>query len=303
MPIFPTPIETDNAPFSDKIYTHQYAASAVDVNRQVTLQAFSGTSCISEKTLTISVKAAPGATFATVPSLCLNDNDFQLTQGRDANNLQGTFYYSGTGVSAGGLFTPALAGVGANSVLYTYVANNGCRDSIAQTVVVLANPVVTLPSTVRVLEGGSAILEPLITGNPTIFNWSPATYLSNATIKNPKTTPLANITYRVVASAGACQGFADVSVVVLHALGIPNAFSPNGDGINDTWNIPALKSYPDCEVQVFNRYGKIVYTSRGYSQPWTGTYNGSQLAVGVYYYIIDPKNGKNTYNGTVTILR
>jgi len=53
-------------------------------------------------------------------------------------------------------------------------------------------------------------------------------------------------------------------------------FSPNGDGINDTWNINTLSfQYPDCTVDVFNRYGQQLFHSEGYSKPWDGTYNKS----------------------------
>jgi len=69
------------------------------------------------------------------------------------------------------------------------------------------------------------------------------------------------------------------------------------------WNIPSLASYPDCSVDIFNRYGKVIFHSTGYSTPWQGTYNGSLLPTGVYYYIIDPKNGKNRYTGYVTIIK
>jgi len=84
---------------------------------------------------------------------------------------------------------------------------------------------------------------------------------------------------------------------------IPNAFTPNGDGINDLWDITALQGYPGCRVTIFNRYGTVVYSSIGYPKAWDGTYNGSALPVGTYYYIIDLKNGKKKLAGPVTILR
>jgi len=84
---------------------------------------------------------------------------------------------------------------------------------------------------------------------------------------------------------------------------IPNAFTPNGDGINDLWNISALQSYPGCSISVYNRYGARVYNSVNYSKAWDGTINGKQLAPGTYYYVIDLKNGKKPLAGSVTILR
>ncbi|MDB4904195.1 MAG: hypothetical protein JWQ63_3476 [Mucilaginibacter sp.] len=84
---------------------------------------------------------------------------------------------------------------------------------------------------------------------------------------------------------------------------IPNTFTPNGDGINDLWDISSLQSYPYCNVTVFNRYGTLIYNSIGYPKSWDGTYNGKVLPVGTYFYIIDLKNGKNKLTGPVTILR
>ncbi len=80
-------------------------------------------------------------------------------------------------------------------------------------------------------------------------------------------------------------------------------FSPNGDGINDVWNIPSLEAFSNCTVQVFNRYGKLVFASTGYRRPWDGSYNGAILPVGVYYYTINPGNGKKSYSGYLTILK
>lgn len=91
--------------------------------------------------------------------------------------------------------------------------------------------------------------------------------------------------------------------MVLPTIVIPNVFTPNGDGINDVWNINALTDYPQCLVSVYNRYGGLVYQSKGYSKPWDGTYGGSQVPPGTYYYIIDPKNGVQQLSGFVAILR
>ncbi|HEY4327213.1 MAG TPA: beta-propeller fold lactonase family protein [Mucilaginibacter sp.] len=90
---------------------------------------------------------------------------------------------------------------------------------------------------------------------------------------------------------------------VPQTIAFPNAFTPNGDGINDTWNIKYLDTYPNCTVNVYNRYGENVYSSIGYGIPWNGTYNGSALPTGSYYYIINLKNGLGVFSGNVTIIR
>jgi len=84
---------------------------------------------------------------------------------------------------------------------------------------------------------------------------------------------------------------------------VPNAFSPNGDGINDVWQIRGLSSYPDAVLQVFNRYGQQLYYSKSYNIPWDGTFKGTQLPVGTYYYVVDLKIGEPPISGWVVILR
>lgn len=90
---------------------------------------------------------------------------------------------------------------------------------------------------------------------------------------------------------------------VLSALSIPNTFTPNGDGVNDTWVIQELEYYPKSTMNIFNRWGQKVFTSIGYPIPWDGTYQGKALSSGTYYYIIDPKNGQALLTGWVAIIR
>jgi len=94
-----------------------------------------------------------------------------------------------------------------------------------------------------------------------------------------------------------------LTVTAPESIVVPNAFTPNGDGINDTWNIKNIETYPNCTVQVFNRYGQEVYSSRGYGISWNGTFKGSALPTGAYYYIIDLKNGSKVLSGSIAIIR
>jgi gliding motility-associated-like protein len=87
-------------------------------------------------------------------------------------------------------------------------------------------------------------------------------------------------------------------------LVIPNAISPNGDLINDVWNIGMKELYPSMEVIIFNRWGETIWRSeRGYPRPWDGTSNGSSLPIDSYHYIIDLHNGSRPLIGNVTIVR
>lgn len=96
---------------------------------------------------------------------------------------------------------------------------------------------------------------------------------------------------------------AQTSVVGASAVLIPNTFTPNGDGINDTWDIKNLESYPKATIDIFNRWGQKLYASIGYPVPWDGTNNGKELPVGTYYYLINLKNGQPVIAGWVAIVK
>ncbi|MDD2634084.1 MAG: gliding motility-associated C-terminal domain-containing protein [Bacteroidales bacterium] len=89
----------------------------------------------------------------------------------------------------------------------------------------------------------------------------------------------------------------------IECLNIPSSFSPNNDGINDTWVIRSIDTYSDARVQIFNKWGRILFESTGTYTPWDGTFNGNQLPSETYYYIVDLNNGDSPYTGTITILR
>jgi len=91
--------------------------------------------------------------------------------------------------------------------------------------------------------------------------------------------------------------------IITGEVSTPNAFTPNGDGINDTWDIKNLNLYAGCTIEVLNRYGQKIYYANGYPAPWNGTLNGHPVPVGTYYYIIKLKPGVKPLTGSVNIIR
>ncbi len=85
-------------------------------------------------------------------------------------------------------------------------------------------------------------------------------------------------------------------------LEIFSAFTPNGDGKNDVWNIRDIYMYPNCTVNVYDQWGICVFNSKGYQTPWDGKYKGNLLPSATYYYIINLGNGVD-YTGSVSILK
>jgi gliding motility-associated-like protein len=96
-----------------------------------------------------------------------------------------------------------------------------------------------------------------------------------------------------------------ITLTILPVLDIkiPNTFTPNGDGINDYWDIPALASYPNCVVSIFDRAGSLLFQSRGYPIPWDGTYKGKPVPFATYYYVIETGAPVQRLSGSVTVIR
>jgi gliding motility-associated-like protein len=102
-------------------------------------------------------------------------------------------------------------------------------------------------------------------------------------------------------SNGACPSSTDDVMIYLNPFTIPNAFSPNGDGLNDRFYIKALEYYQDVKFRVFNKWGNIVYESGEYHNEWEGTNKENKMLIDdTYYYILDVMN-EMEYSGYVII--
>ncbi|MAW21663.1 MAG: hypothetical protein CMD16_04650 [Flavobacteriales bacterium] len=85
---------------------------------------------------------------------------------------------------------------------------------------------------------------------------------------------------------------------------IPDVFTPNEDGINDTWSLEDTFLYEDSEVRIYGRFGSLVFHSVGYHEQWDGKNEKEKdVPAGVYFYSIEIGHGFDQINGTVTILR
>jgi gliding motility-associated-like protein len=87
------------------------------------------------------------------------------------------------------------------------------------------------------------------------------------------------------------------------SLVIFTGLSPNGDGMNDTWTINGLGKYPGSVVMVFNRWGEMIMAKEDYKNDWAGTFESQLLPDGVYFYVLDLKNGSKTLSGYLSIMR
>lgn len=138
-------------------------------------------------------------------------------------------------------------------------------------------------------------------------SWSPPTEVSYPnkleTFAYPKTSTI----YTITASNADCSVSDDVFIEMADVFKVPGSFSPNGDGINDTWIIQGIDDYPNARVTIYDRWGQVVSEIISYSsfKAWDGTNKGKQLTNSTYFYAIDLNNGekKDPIKGMVTIIR
>ena len=127
---------------------------------------------------------------------------------------------------------------------------------------------------------------------------------SNGTTDNPATN-LAGGTYTLIVSdAVGCSKQIEITMQVnpQECIEIPNAFTPNGDGKNDLWQIKNIELYPNCNMKIFNRWGNLLFESNGYPEFWNGRYNGNKLPSETYYYILNLGNNTNPKTGSITLV-
>ena len=304
----PTVGETDNSPVPGKLYSHIYPEFGTPATKtfRIRFVTYSGTSCVSSFSRDVTLLATPTLKFDNVAGICADVPAFTVTQAQLTNTLPGFGLFSGTGITALGLFNPASAGSGVHNIRYTYYADNGCTNFIENTIEVYPVPSVNAGPDRFVLEGGQVTLSPAlgISTIPITYLWSPATYLNDATFSFPVSTPKDDITYTLtITSDKGCKDSDDVFIKVLKKPIVPNIFSPNGDGIHDTWRLPFIDTYPGASIDIYNRYGQLVFHSTGYTKEWDGKANGKDVPVGTYYYVVDPKNGRQKLAGYVDVIR
>ncbi|HVX49403.1 MAG TPA: gliding motility-associated C-terminal domain-containing protein [Chitinophagaceae bacterium] len=264
------------------------------------VQAVSGKDCSSYDTIAVTVFQAAVATAGNDVSIC-EGSSTQLTGGGGL-----TYSWSpATGLSSPAIYNPVASPSDSTLYILTVTDANNCvvKDSVA--VNVLKKPRANAGTDKIILEGETVKLDGSAAGTNVVYAWRPPYNLDNESSLQPLASPLHDTTYTLTVTSLAGCGIAtdDVFVRVLEKLQVPNAFSPNGDGINDTWNIQKLITYPEADIYVFNRFGQVVYHSRGYSKPWDGTFKGALLPFGTYYYMIDLKNGLPKLSGWLQILR
>ncbi|PSR55206.1 hypothetical protein AHMF7605_17680 [Adhaeribacter arboris] len=257
--------------------------------------------CTASATRTIVIDSTSPFTQGPDQVVCADSAPFMIT---DATPPGGT--WSGPGVSSNGLFTPGPQVVGTNVLTYS-VTVGACSG--------ISTKIITVAPAPEIKAGA----EPTECGTPTsIQGYAPFTakftnsttgatgYLwdfgdgTTSTEATPSHVYTQDGNYRVILTvffSSSCQITREVvSVLTDKKQLIPNIFTPNGDGKNDTF-VPRVTCLP-ADLKVFNRWGQVVYNQKNYQNTWDG--NG--LPEGIYYYHLTNNKGNN-WKGWVEIVR
>jgi gliding motility-associated-like protein len=241
----------------------------------------------------------PTVRFDSLAPVCINNPAVVLLMGQPTGGS-----YTGVGVQ-NDRFNPAAVGVGRHKLTYTVTSTDGCQASQDRWAVVSSVPTLSGQTSYGIVKGNSVQLVTQSDEPIHHYLWEPPTSLSQTDIASPEASPIETTPYQLIAvGVSGCLATFSVLVEVTEPLYSPSAFSPNSDGLNDTWVISNISSFPQAEVSVYNRWGELLFFSKGYTQPWDGTYHQEAVQKGVYTYQIRILNGSlNTnYRGQLMVI-
>lgn len=257
--------------------------------------------CVASATTTVIIGSRPVAAVSGDIAICEGTSTTLHASGGQAY-----LWSPATGLSDATIANPVAKPLVSTTYTVSVTDNSySCPSTAAVVVSVLKNVTANAGPDITTIKGNAVQLTGSVSGTGVSYYWTPVDFLDNPASLTPIALPESNITYTLHAlSDGGCATATDeMTITVVGKIVIPNTFSPNGDGINDVWNIAALDSYSKSTISIFNRYGSKVYNSTGYAAPWNGTNNGEPLPVGTYYYLIDLKNNTPILSGWVLLTR
>ena len=222
---------------------------------------------------------------------------FELTGGDPSGGV-----FSGNGVN-NGMFYPEIAGVGDHSITYTYTLGP-CVATDSENLNIQESDVVVYSSIERetCAEGG-IMIHAHATGGLGYYGYE----WSNYTSENPLTYADSGYYNVLVSDARGCYTRLDNIHVDadLSCIELVNTFTPNNDGINDTW-VADFSSYENVELLIFNKWGNQIAQLNTPTISWNGMYEGNALPAGTYYYVIKLTESSGeviTQTGPITLLR
>jgi gliding motility-associated-like protein len=194
-----------------------------------------------------------------------------------------------------------------SSIMYfvdSYIGS--CVDHDSLTITVLPKPIPDAGTDVTINQGEITQLNASGGEN---YSWQPPYALNNPEVFNPFANPLNSVTYTVtVTGANGCKAIDSITVTVTHnhVIFAPDAFTPNGDGVNDVFQFFTKGIAHISSVKIFDRWGELIFISNTNETGWDGTYGGKDCEMETYVYIIDGityDGGAIEKKGVLTLIR
>ncbi len=264
-----------------------YSVTATNYNSSNTLGCYGSD--------TIKVTFIPNAMVDLGPDQCVTQGPVTL----DATNSSGFSYQWSTGDN-----TPVIhltqPGVYTVSVNVFYATPDMCAAKDTVNIKIIPEPLPPLPDTLFMCAHQARILNAEQPNYNNLYNyiWSTGNTSTMQILSN-----MSPGVYVIQVKIIGCDTLTDSTKVTVEScdITIPNVFTPNGDGINDQFQITNLEYYPNSEIKIYNRWGKKIYESQNYQGEWDG-----DVAEGTYFYILRLNYGNGTlreFHGTVTVIK
>ena len=277
--------------------TTTYAVSAVDM-----------LGCINRDTIKVSLANQAIAIVSGNATVC-NGTPVTIS----ANGGDNYVWYPATGLNATNT-SSVIANPLTTTTYYVYITTlpNTCPADTGTIVVTVANtPTVDAGPDIYLPQGSMSVINAVATNTAsfTSYAWTPANYLSDTTMLTPVTAATQEVRYHILVSNGlGCEAndsvtvhITDVDIVML------NAFSPDNDGVNDVYRIANYNFSSPFKMDIYNRWGEIVFSSTDPKEGWDGNYKGSPLPIDAYTYRVTYQLATGLENksktGSITLLR
>lgn len=264
----------------------QFNPAVAGIGGPYTITYALGGPCPAEASFNISVYAEPVLSLDIPLVICIENGPINLLPSPSGGIL------TGPGIS-GYQFDPATTGAGGPfNITYTYTDAGGCTATLDASLFVYDYSIDAGPDT-TILLGTSYSIN--LTEPGATYTWTPAGSVSCSDCANPVFTPTVTTTYSVTSTdVYGCTATDELTIYVDtdidYNIYVPNAFSPNGDGINDVFNILGNGIARVRILSIYDRWGNIIFRSEpavAGANGWDGTYNGRELNIGVYVWVAE----------------
>jgi gliding motility-associated-like protein len=206
-----------------------------------------------------------------------------------------------------GLFGDSIMGLDTGHYSLEIISPSGCDTILSAIITALPKPEIMASPTDTVIHYGDSLI--LRATGALLYTWLPSGIMDTSTKQDPIAKPLQPTLISVIGmNEYGCEDTAYVRVDIDYTMPsfIPNAFSPNGDGLNDNFHISGITYQKVIAFRIYNRFGQEIFSTFDGQQGWNGMQYGKPCDIGTYYYFIQldyPDGSRKTFKGDVTLLR